>query len=286
MIQQVAVTPPETTRVTGFTSQQWSKPEVRLPWEAWQKTRSVRNAKHDKSTLLFAPHAWAKLLFFRDRGPTEIGGFGVTSADDLLYIEDFVTVKQTAWVATVSFDDDAVADHFDNQVDAKRKPEQFARIWLHTHPGDSATPSYVDEGTFKRVFGGCEWAIMFVLGKGGSTTSRIKFNVGPGYSTELGVAVDFTRPFSGSDWAAWEAEYQANIVQEVYRMDHAVATRERENVGTGYPTGMFPENLMQDLEEMDPAERQAVLQDLAGDEDLYDPWAVSPVEEATELIYE
>jgi hypothetical protein len=32
-----------------------------------------------KTVLRFSPTAWAKLLYFRDRGETEIGGFGVTA---------------------------------------------------------------------------------------------------------------------------------------------------------------------------------------------------------------
>ena len=63
--------------------------------------------------LRFSPTAWAKLLFFRDHGQTEIGGFGITPADDLLYIEDFVTVKQKVTSVSVSFDDEAVANLFD-----------------------------------------------------------------------------------------------------------------------------------------------------------------------------
>jgi len=43
-----------------------------------------RNHPHQKRSprrpkLRFSPTAWAKLLFLRDRGPTEVGGFGITS---------------------------------------------------------------------------------------------------------------------------------------------------------------------------------------------------------------
>jgi len=48
---------------------------------------------------------------------------------------------------TVEFDDAAVADFFDEQVDQGRRPEEFSRIWLHTHPGASAQPSHTDEET-------------------------------------------------------------------------------------------------------------------------------------------
>ena len=125
-----------------------------------------------RPVLRFSPTAWSKLLFFRDHGQTEIGGFGITSSEDLLLVEDFVTVKQEDTAVSVSFDDEAVADFFDAQVDAGRKPEQFARVWCHTHPGECAQPSSVDEETFGRVFGHCQWAVMFVLARDGKTYAR------------------------------------------------------------------------------------------------------------------
>ncbi|MBA7577969.1 hypothetical protein ES708_19825 [subsurface metagenome] len=75
--------------------------------------------------LRFSPTAWAKLLYFRDRGQTEIGGFGISATDDLLLMEDFITIKQDVTMASVSFDDESIADFFDMQVDAGRKPEQL-----------------------------------------------------------------------------------------------------------------------------------------------------------------
>ena len=114
-----------------------------------QSKQGKLNLPQPTPVLRFCPTAWAKLLFFRDRGQTEIGGFGLASADDLLRVEDFVTVKQQDTVASVSFDDEAVADLFETQVDAGCRPEQFARIWLHTHPGGSPEPSATDEETFR-----------------------------------------------------------------------------------------------------------------------------------------
>ena len=101
--------------------------------------------------LRFSPTAWAKLLYLRDRGTTEVGGFGVSRPDDLLYVEDVQTVKQVCNVVNVQFDDEAVAQFFDAQVDAGRPPAQFARIWIHTHPEISAQPSGTDEETLARV---------------------------------------------------------------------------------------------------------------------------------------
>jgi hypothetical protein len=83
--------------------------------------------------LIFAPLAWLKLQFFCHRGDTEMGGFGISAKVDLLYIEDFRTVRQNATWASVAFDDTAVADFFDECVDRGVSPSRCGRIWLHTH---------------------------------------------------------------------------------------------------------------------------------------------------------
>jgi proteasome lid subunit RPN8/RPN11 len=163
--------------------------------------------------LRFTPYAWAKLLFFRDAGPTEIGGFGITSCDNPSLVEDFVTVHQSVSAVTVAFDDEAVANYFDDQVALSRKPEEFARIWIHTHPGSSPLPSGTDEETFARVFGNCSWAIMFILAKGGATYCRTAFNMGPGGSLVGESQIDFTALFPESDHLAWQEEYDRHVVE-------------------------------------------------------------------------
>ena len=147
--------------------------------------------------LRFHPTAWAKLLFLRDLGETEVGGFGISAADDLLLIEDFVLVRQHCSVITVAFEDESVAEFFDRQIDRELRPEQFGRIWIHTHPGESAQPSSVDEETFARVFGRSDWAVMAIVACGGDTFARLQFPAGPGGSLPLPLAVDYRRPFTG-----------------------------------------------------------------------------------------
>ena len=91
----------------------------------WKK-RSTRALR--RPSLRFSPYAWGKLLYLRDRGDTEIGGFGLAAADDPLFIHDILTVKQHTTVTTVAFDDGAVADLFDEFVDQGLRPEQFGRV--------------------------------------------------------------------------------------------------------------------------------------------------------------
>ena len=165
--------------------------------------------------LKFSPYAWAKLDWFCHHGPTEIAGFGITDAKNPAYVKDFATIKQVAYSCYFKFDASATADFFDQQVDAGRNPCEFARIWLHTHPGDSPQPSGTDERVFAEVFGRCDWAIMFILARSGKTYCRLKFNTGPGGVIDTPVVVDYSEPFQGSDFEAWKKEYDTNIQQQI-----------------------------------------------------------------------
>jgi proteasome lid subunit RPN8/RPN11 len=177
----------------------------------YHRPRNEIRFSQRQTALRFSPTAWAKFLFFRDVGETEIGGFGISSPEDLLYIEDFLTVKEVVTSVSVSFDDSAVADFFETQVDLGRKPESFARIWLHTHPGNSPEPSGTDEATFERVFGKCDWAVMAILARGGPAYARLRFNIGPGGEILVPVEVDYSKDFAASNPKVWLEEYRANI---------------------------------------------------------------------------
>ena len=173
---------------------------------AWT-TRRRPKPRRNRQSLRFTPYAWAKLVFLRDMGDTEVGGFGISVDGDPLLIEDFVLVNQICTSVSVEFDDTSVADHFDAMVDQGRKPDQFARIWIHTHPGSCPLPSGTDEETFERCFGACDWAVMFILAQGGETFARYRSNVGPGMNRRLDVSVDYDAEFRGSNQDGWMEEY-------------------------------------------------------------------------------
>lgn len=136
-------------------------------------------------------------------------------------IEDVQLVRQTCDVASVAFDDSSVADFFDRQVDAGISLTRCARVWIHTHPGNSPEPSTIDEATFARVFGRTDWSLMFILARGGRSYARLSFHVGPGGNIELPVQVDYSRPFCASDHSAWLAEYRSNVaIPEVFPLAH------------------------------------------------------------------
>jgi len=173
-----------------------------------------------RPTLRFTPTAWAQLLFLRDKGDTEIGGFGLADAERLLHVVEIGLVRQVCSPLSVAFDDLAVADYFDAQVDAGRHMDQCGRVWIHTHPGNSPLPSMTDEETFARVFGRCDWAVMFILARGGQTYARLQWNTGPGGACLIPVAVDYSQPFAGSDHAAWGAEYDRCVEEDWSPLEH------------------------------------------------------------------
>ncbi|WP_197997160.1 Mov34/MPN/PAD-1 family protein [Gimesia chilikensis] len=175
-----------------------------------QRSRRKRPKQRKTRPLRFSPYAWAKLIYLRDRGPTEVGGFGITEPDDPKFVQDIVLVEQTCTDITVAFDDTAVADFFDDQIDAGRHPEQFGRVWIHTHPGNSARPSQVDVETFARVFGNCDWAVMFILARNGATYAELKHS-GRSKAEKLSVGVDFKPQFAASNHSAWEDEYRQSV---------------------------------------------------------------------------
>lgn len=168
--------------------------------------------------LRFSPTAWAKLLFMRDIGSTEVGAFGITPADDLLYVSDIVLPQQDCTFATVEFDDESVANFVDDMIDQGRKPEQFLRIWIHTHPKMSAHPSQTDEETFKRVFGSCDWAVMAIISTDGDKYCRLQVNGGPFPGAfKIPIEVDYEAyDFPASDSEKWLDEHTKNVTESHY----------------------------------------------------------------------
>ncbi len=123
-------------------------------------------------------------------------------------------MRQQCSAVTVRFDDAAVADYFDACVDQGLTPERFGRIWIHTHPGNCPFPSSTDEATFDRCFGKADWAIMFILARGGRTYARLRFPAGPGGELNLPVEIDYQRPYPGTNYALWQEEYRQAVAIE------------------------------------------------------------------------
>ena len=240
----------------------------------------IKKQNNPKPVLRFSPTAWAKLRFCRDMTDNEVGGFGITRADDLLFVTDFALVKQKVTAVTVSFEDESVADFFEDQVEAGRQPEQFARLWLHTHPCDSPQPSLTDESTFARVFGSCDWAAMFIVAQDGSTYARLRFNAGPGGEVKIPVCIDYGFEFNAADFEVWKQQYKANVIEdEIFKLtgkSKQTSDSQQQEIGVfgsedfGGVSQYSNQDLLSEIGQMDPMEREIFMEELSVRSDFWD----------------
>jgi proteasome lid subunit RPN8/RPN11 len=192
------------------------------------KTASVYHTttrRPSEPRLVWDPIPWLKLQFLCHKGDTEVGGFAIVDKENWLRVIDFYTVRQKASVAFVDFNAEGVADFKEQCEDAGYDYDQYAKVWVHTHPGSSPTPSGVDEETFADPlwFGKMSWAVMAILAKGGATYARLR------HIPPIGPIVDRVIPMETSyenlgatfyDYPdfnfrtaqeEWTNEYEANI---------------------------------------------------------------------------
>jgi proteasome lid subunit RPN8/RPN11 len=218
----------------------------------------------------------------------EVAGFGITDPDDLLYVKEFVIIKQKVTCVSFSFEDQAISEFYEEQVDFGRRPEQFSRIWLHSHPGDSPHPSTIDEDTFARVFGSCDWSVMFIIAQDDSTYARLRFNAGPGGEMNIPVCVDCSCEFKATDFKLWKRQYSDNVTQdEVFRdieekKKAASDKRQKEAIAISDTFGGESEpscyDLLNKIDELDSMERDMFLDELSIRSDFWD--------EESEVYYE
>lgn len=167
------------------------------------------------NTLTFSHFAWTKLCYFRDKGPTEIGCYGLSDPDDPLRITDVLMVDQECTSVFAEMDGESLAKLMDEMYEKGIKPERFTRTWIHTHPGNSANPSSVDEQTFEKNYGDAPWAIMAILARGGDFYARLRLKSGAfDISTPLSYAVE---PAVYNQEKQWEELYNKHVTEKKYQ---------------------------------------------------------------------
>lgn len=90
----------------------------------------------------------------------------ITGTEDPMYVTDFDFILQECTSVKTDFDTDAQNEWMQNRLLSGENPDNFARIWAHTHPGPSASPSTTDWETFQEVMGDAAWGVMLILGTG------------------------------------------------------------------------------------------------------------------------
>ena len=109
-----------------------------------------------------------------------------------------------------------------------------------------------------------------ILADKGKTYARLRFNAGPGGDVLIPVCVDYSVPFGPSDQKSWETEYKANIkaasLSRSMVFDDEVLVDSTEPDLNEYS---LPQDILEQLEDMEPVERKMVLDELAVRPDLW-----------------
>lgn len=177
------------------------------------------------AAVRFTAYSWAKFNYLRDLDDAEVSCFGITDEDDTLLVRDLWVPKQSVSVATVDIDDEGFAEAVE-RMGRNAPPHTFTRIWLHTHPGDSAMPSSTDRKTQTTTFSTMDWHVMGILAQGGQTHAEMSWWGPHGKSRLTSIIpfeIDWHEPFPAADPDHWSAEYAENV------------TRSKSAIGFNWP---------------------------------------------------
>jgi hypothetical protein len=119
----------------------------------------------------------------------------------------------------------------------------------------------------------------------GSTYARLHFSAGPGGDTLIPVWVDYSCEFEGSDFKLWTQQYKQNVIPESItkqQTNSKLSAEEKEFQLFGdedFTNVPFydSDQLISEIDLMDPMEREAFIDELAVRSDFWD--------EETEVFY-
>lgn len=148
--------------------------------------------------IILTPSVYCRLRHMAVHSANEIAAWGIAEdpAQPLLVTDLFLPL-QTNDPCYVEMDDDSINKHLCDSVMGGLSPEQVMRIWIHTHPGSSPTPSGHDNHTFNRLLETMPWIVMFIMAESGAVSATHGAANGHGITrTSLKIQTDF----SGSLW--------------------------------------------------------------------------------------
>ena len=173
-------------------------------------------------SLVLTSYSYQKLRYWEVlSGKNEISCFGVAfSQDNLLRVNELYLPKQIVTPSHTDPTEEGIATMYDELGQAKFPPNQFARIWIHTHtftaPNKTgiSLPSPVDFNTCREVFTGCDWFIMLI--KGGEEFTCYLYLLGAlPVRLVLKVIVDYTDPgFPNKIINDWTTTFNEQVEEE------------------------------------------------------------------------
>jgi len=99
-------------------------------------------------------------------------GVAEVKNDGSILVKELHILKQISDWASCEITKDGFLQYDRMMEERKLEPHQYGRVWLHTHPGKSATPSKTDWENFRR-FQDYGWALMLILASDWTATGHL-----------------------------------------------------------------------------------------------------------------
>lgn len=167
--------------------------------------------------IRFSPAAYQKIVYFLQKD-VEVGGFCLTDGD---LVTDFIVVEQESSGATFDFTKEGIEDYLDEMTNLGYTPKECFRIYLHSHPGNSAEPSGPDWENFYKLMGSYPWFCMLIIAKDQSKYGYIKLTQGIGVECEIDWDVDWTIPCEAVDFEQLELEFTTKVKKKTFKIKSA-----------------------------------------------------------------
>lgn len=164
--------------------------------------------------LLFSEYAWHKLKYLYDKSvdkKTEISFCGISTAEKPLYVKDVVMPKQKGHSTETEWDSEDISEFVNQMLDKGYKPEEFFRIWIHTHPGFSCNPSGHDEKQIVELFGNVNFGVMAIMGKDHKMSAHLILNY-KSLRTITEIPVKYELPDYSEHHEKWDEEIEEAII--------------------------------------------------------------------------
>lgn len=173
-------------------------------------------------------------------------------------------------MASVDIDTEDLAEKVEEFIDSQEgtiHPYQVNSVWMHTHPGNSATPSSTDNSTFRGKKPDL-YFVMYILAKGGAQHAELKIN-GVGTKIYLPCAEpDVRYEPSAGEIKRWAQLYKDNVskptlrIVNSYKPQSSTDRRPHQHQSSSYKkTGNISEThrLLYEFAHSDPISQSMIL---------------------------
>ena len=167
-------------------------------------------SRPEEPTLWLTPYFLAKYTWFRDRGDTEVSGYGLSDEDNVLRFKDFIVPQQVCSATHTTIDEDDWLKIIGTELMSEYPAQCYHRLWAHTHPGFGPDPSSIDEDTFASHMQNPTWGIMLIYSTNGTFYARF-CQKNPRLVIEMNVEVDWSGPYYDFTPEIWEQQYQEKV---------------------------------------------------------------------------